>query len=137
MTRRSSRQLGPGRFFLSLAIFLGDAAAVLPPSANAGGLPAEESRRIEDLIAVVARMADAAFIRNGKAYDSAVAAEFLRRKWQAQASSVASVQDFIERVASFSSTTGQSYLIRFGDGREIPCSVFFRAELAKLQRKRP
>ena len=137
MTRRSSRQLGPRSFFLSLAIFCGGAAAVLPPSANAGGSSAEEAGRIEALIAVVARMSDAAFIRNGQAYDSAVAAEFLRRKWQAQASNVASVKDFIEKVASFSSATGQPYLIRFGDGREIPCSVFFRAELAKLQRKRP
>ena len=137
MTRRSSRQLGPRSFFLSLAIFFGGAAAVLPPSANAGGSSAEEAGRIEALIAVVARMSDAAFIRNGQAYDSAVAAEFLRRKWQAQALNVASVEDFIEKVASFSSTSGRPYFIRFDDGREIPSSVFFHAELAKLQRKRP
>jgi hypothetical protein len=137
MTRRSSRLLGPRSFFLSLAIFFGGAAAVLPPSANAGGLSAEEVGRIEALIAVVARMSDAAFIRNGQAYASAVAAEFLRRKWQAQTLNVASVEDFIEKVASFSSTTGRPYFIRFDDGREIPCSVFFHAELAKLQRKRP
>jgi len=93
-----------------------------------------EVERIEDLIAAVAHQTDAAFIRNNQAYDSTVAAEFLRRKWRAQAAGVGSAEDFIEKVGSFSSTSGRPYLIRFGDGREIPCSVFLRAELARLQR---
>jgi len=126
------KQLHP-RIRLCLMILFGAAAAALPLSATAEGLRIEEAGRIDALIAVVERMADAAFIRNGQAYDSAVAAEFLRRKWQVKVSSVASVEDFIEKVASFSSTTGQPYLIRFSGGREIPCSVFLRAELAKLQ----
>lgn len=103
-------------------------------SATVGELPAEEAGRIEDLIAAGGRLADAAFIRNGQAHDSTVAAEFLRGKWRARAAGVGSAEDFNEKVASFSSTSGQPYLIRFGDGREIPCSVFLRAELAKLQR---
>jgi hypothetical protein len=125
------------RILLSLPIFFGAAAAALTLVANADGLPAEEAGRIEALISAVTRMRDAAFIRNGRAYDSATAAEFLRRKWQAQASQIASVENFIERVGSASSTTGQPYLIRFGDGREIPCSVFLRDELLRLQAKKP
>jgi hypothetical protein len=121
---------------LSLPILFGAAAAVLPLSAISGGLPAEEAGRIEALIVAVSRMSDAAFIRNGQAYDSATAAEFLRRKWQAQSSKVASAEDFIAKVASFSSTTGQPYLVRFSDSREIPCSAFFAAELAKLQQEK-
>jgi len=97
-------------------------------------LSAEEAGRIEELIAAVEHQTGAAFIRNNQAYDATVAAEFLRRKWRAQAARVGSAEDFIEKVASFSSTSGRPYLIRFGDGREIPCSVFLRAELAKLQR---
>jgi hypothetical protein len=134
MTRRPPRHIGPRRFLLSLAIFFGAAATVGHPSADTGGLPPAEAGKIEALIAVVARMRDAAFIRNDRIYDSAVAAEFLRRKWQAQASNVACVEDFIEKVASFSSSTGRPYLIRFGDGREISSSDFLHAELAKLQR---
>jgi hypothetical protein len=133
MKCRSPRHIGLRSFSLSLAIFFGAAAAAAPPSAIGGGLPAEEAGKIEALIGAAGRMRGVAFIRNGQAYESAVAAEFLRRKWQAQAASVASVEDFIEKVASFSSTTGRPYFIRFGDGREIPCSVFFHAELAKLQ----
>lgn len=134
MTLRNPRQVLL-RVFLSLPILFCAALAAFP--APAGGLPAEEAGRIEALIAAVAAMTDAAFIRNGRAYDSAAAAEFLMRKWQAQASQVASVEDFIERVGSASSTTGQPYLVRFGDGREIPCAVFLRDELARLQAKKP
>jgi len=122
------------RILLGLAIVFCAAALALPPSATAGELSAEEAGRIEELIAAVEHQTGAAFIRNNQAYDATVAAEFLRRKWRAQAARVGSAEDFIEKVASFSSTSGRPYLIRFGDGREIPCSVFLRAELAKLQR---
>jgi hypothetical protein len=102
---------------------------------NAGELPPDEAARIEALIAAVEHLSDAAFIRNGQAYGSAVAAEFLRRKWQAQTARVGSAEDFIAVVASFSTTTGRPYLIRFKDGRESPCSDFLRSELAKLMMK--
>lgn len=123
------------RILLSLPIVF-VAVAALPASAMAGELAAVEAGKIETLIAAVGRLADATFVRNGRAYDSAVAAEFLLRKWQAKASIVGSAEEFIEKVASFSSTSGQPYLVRFGDGREVPCSIFLREELAKLQRTR-
>jgi hypothetical protein len=119
---------------LGLSIIFCAAALALPLSATAEGLSAMEVERIEGLIAAVAHQTDAAFIRNNQAYDSTVAAEFLRRKWRAQAARVGSAEDFIQKVGSFSSTSGRPYLIRFGDGREIPCSVFLWAELAKRQR---
>lgn len=122
------------RIILSLPIVLSVAATALSLSVHAEEKTADEVARIEALIAAVKHQADAAFIRNNQTYDSTVAAEFLRRKWRAQADRVGSAEDFIEKVASFSSTSGRPYLIRFGDGREIPCSVFLRAELAKLQR---
>lgn len=119
---------------LYLSIVFYAATTPLARSASAERLPAVESALIQALIGAVEKRTDVAFIRNGQAYDSKIAAAFLRRKWQAQASRITSTEDFIEKVASFSSTSGQPYLIRFGDGREIPCSVFLRAELAKLQR---
>lgn len=124
------------RILLSLPIVFPAAAAALPPSAMAGALPAVEAGKIEAMIAAVGRSADATFIRNGQAYDSTLAAEFLRRKWQAKASIVGSAEEFIEKVASFSSTSGRPYLVRFGDGREVPSSTFLREELAKFQQTR-
>jgi hypothetical protein len=80
-------------------------------------------------------MADATFIRNSRPYGAAAAAEFLRRKWRQREAEVGSAADFIEKVASFSSTTGQPYLIRFSDGRETPCAIFLRTELSNLRQK--
>jgi hypothetical protein len=121
------------RLLLSLAAV----AIFLPQALNANGLSPGETMQIEALIARLEGMSDAAFIRNGQAYDSATAAEFFRRKWRQQAAEIRSVEDFIEKVASFSSTTGRPYLIRFSDGREIPCSDVLCAELSKLRNSQP
>ena len=94
---------------------------------------AAAQREIEALIASVARLEDAEFIRNGKAYTASNAARFLGRKWRSRESEVRSAEDFIERIASFSSTTSKPYLVRFADGREVPSAEVLRAELAKLR----
>ncbi len=65
------------------------------------------------------------------------AAEFLRRKYRLKSSTVASAEDFIERVASFSTTTGRPYRIRLGDGREIESAHFLRTELERLRLQKP
>jgi len=114
-----------------LALSMGSAAL------KAADLPPAEQKRIEALIAAIERMADAAFIRNGRPYDAATAGEFLRRKWRHRAADVRSADDFIEKVASFSSTTGRPYRIRFSDGRETACAAFLRNELNNLGKKEP
>lgn len=119
------------------ALSLAAGVLVLWQAAQAGGLPAEEAAKIDALIAVVERLTDAAFVRNGRAYPSSAAAEFLRRKYRLKSSTVASAEDFIERVASFSTTTGRPYLIRFSDGREMESAHFFRTELERLRLQKP
>jgi hypothetical protein len=101
---------------------------------RAAALPPAEEKQIEAMIAAVERMTGATFIRNGRPYEAAAAAEFLRRKWRLREADVRSVEDFIDKIASSSSTTGQPYLIRFSDGSEIPCSAVLRTELSKLRK---
>jgi hypothetical protein len=113
----------------ALAVSFGSAAL------RAADLTFAEEKQIEALIAAVERMADATFIRNGRSYGAAAAAEFLRRKWRHRQADVRSADDFIEKVASFSSTTDQPYIVRFSDGRETPCSTFLRSELSHLRKK--
>ncbi|MCU0595407.1 MAG: DUF5329 domain-containing protein [Desulfobacterota bacterium] len=103
-----------------------------PEPAEAKDLSAEERQKIEALLLGVEALTDARFVRNGKDYPAAAAAEFLRRKWQSLEAKVSSAEDFIDRVASVSSTTGQPYLIRFRDGREVPTAEFLRARLLHL-----
>jgi membrane-bound lytic murein transglycosylase len=94
--------------------------------------PADHAK-IEQLITVVEHLTSAHFIRNGRAYGASTAARFLRGKWKDREASVHNVDDFIDKVATRSSTTGLPYRIRFDDGRELTTAAFFRAELAKLK----
>ena len=103
------------------------------PFANAASAPAGESRKIEALIQDVRDLKDATFIRNGSSYNSTSAAIFLRRKWQANQSDVRTARDFIDKVASFSGTSGRPYLIRFQDGTEIHSRDFLMARLKTLE----
>ena len=91
-----------------------------------------EKQKIEALINQVADLKDAKFVRNGSNYNADSAAVFLRRKWEANESEVKTARDFIDKVASFSGTSGKPYLIRFKDGGEIKTRDFLLAQLKKL-----
>ena len=95
-----------------------------------------ETKKIESLISAVARLDDAKFVRNGKAYDPATAAKFLRGKWERQAKEIVTTGDFIDRIATRSSTTGRVYLVRYADGREVPVAEFLRRIMAAHDRPR-
>jgi hypothetical protein len=103
------------------------------PFANAASSSAGETQKIEALIEHVRDLKDATLIRNGSAYNSKSAAIFLRRKWQANQSNVRTARDFIDKVASFSGTSGKPYLIRFKDGKEIHSREFLLARLKTLE----
>jgi hypothetical protein len=103
-------------------------------SARCSDLASAEKKKIEALIAGVEQMTDAVFIRNEKKYNATLAAEFLRRKWKNRRSEIHSAEDFIDKVASFSSTTGRPYRIRWGDGTERLSADFFRAQLTFLNK---
>jgi len=104
----------------------------IPLSSAAQSLPAGEEQKIETLIERVSSLKDAVFIRNESSYSADKAATFLRRKWQANRSAVTSARDFVEKIASFSGTSGRPYLIRFKDGKELQSKDFLLAELRKI-----
>lgn len=92
-----------------------------------------EKGKIESLIHQVEALQGAKFIRNGKSYDSTDAAKFLRGKWDSKAKEIETAEDFIQKVASVSSTSGQPYLIRFSDGHEVKCGDYLRGLLKKAE----
>jgi hypothetical protein len=102
---------------------------------QASCLPTGERQRLEALIGKVERRSDATFIRNGRSYGAVAAAQFLRGKWRSHEAEVCSVEDFIVKVASVSSTSGKPYLVRLRDGREVLAAEFFQAELAGLTQR--
>jgi len=114
------------RKFLGL-LFLVAIGWLFPVQAHA----ADEKSRIEGLISHIENLKDAKFIRNGKNYDSKNAAKFLRGKWEANAKEIKTAEDFIEKAASVSGTTGKPYIIKFSDGHEAKCGEYLKEQLQK------
>ena len=94
-----------------------------------------EAARIDRLIEYVGSQSQVKFVRNGRAYSSKEAAMFLRAKFDKMGEHVSTAQQFIEQIATGSSTSGKAYLIRFGDGRTVPAAQFLGAELERMDRK--
>jgi hypothetical protein len=95
-----------------------------------------EDARIQYLLAVVASLQDAQFIRNGKAYDSKAAVDHLRTKLRAAGSRVQTAEDFIRDCASESSISGRPYEIRFTDGTVLLAADFLRQKLLEFDARR-
>ena len=119
----------PFKLILIFALTLGSGGLSL---VQAQTEPNTEKQKIEALIKQVANLKDAKFVRNGSAYNADSAATFLRRKWEANEFEVKTARDFIDKVASFSGTSGKPYLIRFKDGGEIKSRDFLLAQLKNL-----
>jgi hypothetical protein len=92
-----------------------------------------EKQKIEGLIKIVGQLKSAKFLRNGWSYSSDTAAYFLRKKWEANDSGIKTAQDFIDKIGSFSGTSGKPYLVRLKDGTELESRTFLLAELRKLE----
>ena len=92
-----------------------------------------EQQKINYLIASVAALKDASFIRNGSPYDAEQAASHMRLKWRMAGSRVKTAEDFIVYCATESSVTGSKYMIRFSDGRTVDSASFLRDKLTAFK----
>lgn len=94
-----------------------------------------EQARIDRLIRSIRERKDALFIRNGREYSCAQAAEFLQGKLKWQIDRIATVHDFIDRIGSRSDTSGDIYRVRLADGRVVSSADFLRGQLAHIERR--
>lgn len=90
-----------------------------------------EQQKIAYLIASIANLKDASFIRNGESYDAERAAEHLRMKLRDAGNRVKTAEDFIAYCATRSSMSGTKYQIRFHDGRTVDSAAFLHGKLAE------
>jgi hypothetical protein len=111
------------------ALLLSGAAGVVHAAPSAA-----EMARIERLLTMIGSRRDMRLVRNGTEHDSDTAVSFLRGKLKNYGSDIKTAEDFIERLASRSSTTGQLYWVKLPDGREMPAGDFLRIELARLDK---
>jgi hypothetical protein len=119
------------RQWLGWAAALALAGAGVPARA---ALPPHEAMRVERLLTMIATLSDMRFIRNGREYDCDTAVTFLRGKLNAYGDTLSTAEEFIDRLATRSSTTGEPYRIRRADGREVGAGEFLRTELARLDK---
>ncbi len=108
-----------------------------PLNLRAAEKPLGEKEKIQALIKALENLKDATFIRNGSDYDARAAARFLRGKWHAQEKEIKTAVDFIDKVASVSSTSGKPYVIRFKGAPEVKCGDYLKEELKKLEKDKP
>ncbi len=76
------------------------------------------------------------FNRNGSWYSPQEAVQHLERKyqWLMKRGLINSAERFIERAASRSSMSGESYFVRCGDSEPIKSSDWFGTELKKFRK---
>jgi hypothetical protein len=98
-------------------------------AAHAFGPSVVEAQKIEYLIASVATLQNAQFVRNGTTYDGKAAADHLRMKLSKAGSRISTAEDFIRLCGSVSSMSGVPYSIRFADGTTIDSEVYLRQKL--------
>ena len=75
------------------------------------------------------------FIRNGKSYPAVDAQKHLEKKRRRGRRYFSSADEFIEKLASKSSMSGDSYLIQCGDEAQQPSGQWFATLLAKRRKK--
>jgi hypothetical protein len=86
-----------------------------------------ERQRIERLLKLV-ESSNAFFTREGKQYEGADAAAHLRRKLSHAGDRVKTLDEFIEHIASRSSTTGRPYQIKQPDGTIVEAARWMRQQ---------
>ena len=91
-----------------------------------------EKAKIEYLIERV-RKSPYTFVRNGSEHTSNEAAEHLAWKWYHVKDRIQTARQFIEHLATRSSTSGQLYMTKLTDGKTYPTGEMLTNELEALE----
>ncbi len=94
----------------------------------------EVEEEIGRLLDALEAMEGAVMIRNGKEYFTEKGAAHLRMKVDRAGDRIRSAEDFIEEVASKSSTSGKDYIIRLKDGTTVTTREWFKAQLVEMRK---
>ncbi|MFH1421696.1 MAG: DUF5329 family protein [Planctomycetota bacterium] len=78
---------------------------------------------------------DMTFIREGKEYTAREAAAHLRGKFEKEISGVNSLDEFIEKIASSSSTTGNPYYVKLKDGTKLTSAEWLKKKAENIKKK--
>jgi len=90
-------------------------------------VPARAAESLEQTIAFLLHRietADATFIRNGQTHTPQEAVAHVRAKYEHFKGQIKTPEDFIRLAATKSLLTGQPYLVRTRDGKEMPLNAW-------------
>ena len=93
-----------------------------------------ETQKIERLITAVEELDGARFYRNGNYYNAKQAADHLRMKLTRAGSAVKTAHDFVDKIATKSSMSGEPYKIVLKDGKELTCKEFLITKLVGMEK---
>ena len=113
--------------------FLVSVTTLMALQAVAAAPPPHEQSRIDKLIRFVEAQKGMKFVRNGTEYECGDAAKFLRGKLESMGDDIKTAREFIERIATKSSMSGQPYRVKFADGKTMLASQFLGDELKRLE----
>lgn len=108
----------------------------IPTGAQTKQYPISEVAKTELLIKSIETLNGAHFVRNGMTYDAKSAANHLRMKWSKAGSKIKTANDFIEKIATKSSVTGELYLIKMADGVTIETGKYLKNKLLEIENKK-
>lgn len=91
-----------------------------------------EEQKITELINYIEK-SEAMFVRNGSEFSGAKAAEHLRMKRKKAGSRIKTAKDFIDYIASKSSSSGEPYFMKFKNGQKIQVRDILLHELKKIE----
>jgi hypothetical protein len=108
---------------------------LLLTAAIALALDPQTKAEIDELITFV-QTSGVGFIRNGKEYPAAEAAQLLRVKLANAGGRVKTTDDFITGVASSTYVFRKPYLVKFADGRTQPTGEWLKAHLVQVRKSK-
>jgi Family of unknown function (DUF5329) len=108
-------------------------SCLITPALLASTSTLSETEKIEALLKHIEGLKGATFIRNGTPATATAAANHLRAKWKSAGHQVKTAAEFIEKIASRSSVSGQPYTIRLADGTETPSGDYLKKQLELIE----
>ncbi|CCJ85524.1 YfeK family protein [Cronobacter dublinensis] len=96
-------------------------------------LNAHEEARIAAMLSALGEKKDLTFIRNGSSHNSEEAVSHLQLKLSKTRNRLDTAEQFIDKVASTSSISGQAYIVRI-NGKEETAQVFLHQLIAETDK---
>ncbi|MFA9440325.1 YfeK family protein [Uliginosibacterium sp. sgz301328] len=122
----------PRRFALFLRVVLVALTLGLLSPLPAFALSAKEEARVDAMLAALAKRTDLVFIRNGEKHNAADAVAHLRLKLSRTRNRLDTAEEFIDKVASSSSMSGEPYTIQQAGKPAQPAKPFLHELLKQV-----